>query len=347
MRQLRYRITRYCSAALAGLLVAVLSVAASAATVPSRFKPAVIYSFHPHKTKNAGTDHAFIDAARVGIEKANAEYGITIPEYPVKPGENLMAAMKRVAALGATPIIALGGQNVPVILELAEQYPNTQFTVVDGLVPPIFPNVQSIMFKDHEGSFLVGYIAARIAGSGHIGFIGGMDSPQIRNFAAGYAHGARYVNAQAEVSVDMIGQTSAAWSDPEAARMLALKQFNQGAEVIFAAAGGSTLGVLKAANETGKLAIGVDSNQNGLYPGHVLTSLVKRMDIAVYASLKHSHDGTWNPGIKYLGIKEGALDYVVDSNNRSLISEPLIEDVSTAKERVINGLITVDSYNPK
>jgi basic membrane protein A len=174
-----------------------------------------------------------------------------------------------------------------------------------------------------------------------------MDIPLIRNFASGFIQGAKYVSADAEVEVDMLGSTTEAWSDPEKAYAVAMGQYNNGAEVIFAAAGGSGIGVLKAANNTNKLAIGVDTNQNGIYPGHVLTSLVKRVDIAVYDSLRTSHDGEWSPGVKYLGIKEGALDYAIDQYNRDLISGSLIEEVSLAKERIINGIIVVEPYAPK
>ena len=338
---------------LAAAMLAMLSFTASgavAADAPPAFKPVIVYLLSNNASDAKAqqtTDGTFIAAARAGIDKAAAEYGITIPEHRMTSTDNITAVIKHLADSGANPIIALGHQNVIPVLNLAERYPQTQFTVIDGLVPPLFPNVQSILFKDNEGAFLVGFIAAKIATSGHVGFIGGLDSPLIRNFATGYTQGVKYANPQAEVDVDMIGTTAEAWNNPDKARTLALKQYNSGVEVIFAAAGGSTMGVLNAANQVHKYAIGVDTNQNGLYPGRVLTSLVKRVDIAVYDSLKRSHDGTWNPGIKYLGIKEGALDYAVDQNNRALISESLIEDVSIAKDRIMNGLITVETYSPK
>jgi basic membrane protein A len=207
--------------------------------------------------------------------------------------------------------------------------------------------VQSILFKDHEGAFLVGLIAGKIAKSGHVGFIGGMDVPLIRNFAHGYAQGVRYANPSAEIDSEMLGTTPEAWSDPDKAHALAVAQFNKGAEVIFAAAGGSGVGVLKAASETSKFAIGVDINQNGLFPQHVLTSLVKRVDVAVYNALRTSRDGKWSAGIKYLGITEGALDYAIDQHNRDLLPMKVIEDVAMAKERIINGIIVVEAYAPK
>ena len=315
------------------------------AAVAKTFKPALLYLSTAKKGDKG--DGAFIDSARIGAAKARHEYGIDIAEYQVTNVGDTANALKRAADSGASPIIALGSQNVAAVLTMAERYPTTQFAVVDGLVPPIFPNVQSILFRDNEGAFLVGVIAAKMSKSGRIGFIGGVDNPLIRNFATGYTQGAKYAYPKVEVTVDMIGSTPDAWNNPDKARELAIAQYNAGVEVIFAAAGGSSLGVLNAANQTHKYAIGVDINQNGLYPGRVLTSLVKRVDVAVYDTLKHSHDGSWNPGIKYLGIKEGALDYAVDQNNRALISEDLIEDVATAKDKIVNGLITVDTYSPK
>ncbi len=320
-----------------------------AAEAKPKFNPALIYILPDGvaETKNTSSDNAFIAAARVGLGKANTNFGILIPEHRVKDADSIAATLKKVADSGASPIIALGSQNVAPVLNIAERYPNTQFTVIDGLVPPLFPNVQSILFKDNEGSFLVGFIAGKIAASGRVGFIGGMDSPLIQNFATGYTQGVKYANPQAEVTVEMVGTTAKAWNDPEKARALAMAQYNRGVEVIFAAAGGSSMGVLNAANQTHRYAIGVDSNQNGIFPGRVLTSMVKRVDVAVYDALKRSRDGSWAPGIKYLGIKEGALDYAVDENNSTLLSEKLIEEVANAKDRIINGLISVNSYSPK
>jgi hypothetical protein len=213
--------------------------------------------------------------------------------------------------------------------------------------PTLFPNVQSILFKDHEGAFLVGMIAGKISHTNLVGFVGGMDIPLIRNFALGFTQGVKYAAPDLAVDVQMVGPTAEAWSNPEKAKALAQMQYREGADIVFAAAGGSSLGVLQAANEMGKLAIGVDSNQNGLFPGHVLTSLVKRVDVAVYDTLKNSREGTWSAGIKYLGIKEGALDYAVDQNNSGLISEKLIEEVATAKDKIISGKIVVESYSAK
>jgi basic membrane protein A len=342
----RMKLGNHIIAACLSLCIGATAFAASEVpnVVPAKkpLKPALIYVLG-----DKDSDRAFVDAARTGAERAQTELGVNFLEYRMHAGQDVTSQIKKAADEGASPIIAVGFQNVMPVLNLAERYPDTQFTVIDGLVPPLFPNVQSVIFKDHEGAFLVGIIAAHHTKSNHIGFIGGMDVPIIRNFAMGFVQGVRYANAKVEVDVEMIGSTTKAWSSPSDAKKIALKQYENGADVIFAAAGGSGLGVLEAAKETDNFAIGVDINQNALYPGHVLTSLIKRVDIAVYNALKTAQENQWSPGIKYLGLKESALDYAVDEYNRHLMSEELIDKVATAKERITNGLITVEMYSPR
>ena len=329
---------------LLGIMIQPLWAANQAKPKPQALsgQPAVIYLYGATES-----DRSFVDAARAGVERATKELKLSIFERRVTPNENIYDVIKEVADKGASPLIAVGYQNVMPVLNLAERYPHTRFTVIDGLVPPLYPNVQSIIFRDHEGAFLVGMIAAKTSRNSHIGFIGGMDIPLIRNFSVGYIQGARYADPAVLVDMDFVGDKPDAWSNPSKAHDLAVKQYENGADVIFAAAGGSSIGVLQAAKATGQYGIGVDSNQNGLFPGHVLTSLVKRVDIAVYDTLKTSSENRWSPGIKYLGIREGTLDYAVDQHNRQLISETLIDQVAAAKERIINGTIQVEIYSPR
>jgi basic membrane protein A len=308
----------------------------------AKFQPTIIYLY-----SGDDNDSAFINSARSGIARAESEYRMSVSITRMKSGEDAQTVIKKVADSGANPIILLGNQNVTPVMNLAEQYPAATFTVIDGLAPPLYPNVQSILFKDHEGAFLVGVVAGRMSHSGFVGFIGGMDIPLIRNFALGFEQGVKYADPETKVNVQMVGDNSDAWSNPEKAHSIAQSQYREGVDIIFAAAGGSSIGVLRAADEMGKLAIGVDTNQNGLFPGRVLTSMVKRVDVAVYETLKNSREGTWSPGIKYLGVKEGALDYAVDQNNRALMTEKLIEEIATAKDKIISGKITVESYSAK
>lgn len=311
-------------------------------TVKPAYKPAIIYV-----SSGEDTGNAFITTARSGIARAEAEFRTPVTVTRMSSMSDATTVIKKVADSGANPIILLGNQYVAPVMGLADRYPASNFTIIDGLAPPLFPNVQSILFKDHEGAFLVGIIAGKISHTSLVGFVGGMDIPLIRNFALGFTQGVKYAAPDLDVDVQMVGPTAEAWSNPDKAKSLAQMQYREGADIVFAAAGGSSLGVLRAADEMGKLAIGVDSNQNGLFPGHVLTSLVKRVDVAVYDTLKNSREGTWSAGIKYLGIKEGALDYAVDQNNRHLISEKLIEEVATAKDKIISGKIVVESYSAK
>jgi len=206
------------------------------------------------------------------------------------------------------------------------------------------PNVQSVLFKEQEGSFLVGIAAAMASKTGKIGFVGGMDIPLIRRFACGYVHGAKYANPNIEVIQNMTGTTPAAWNDPARGGELAKGQFDRGVDVIYAAAGGTGIGVYQMGKDAGKLAIGVDSNQNYLQPGTMLTSMVKRVDLAAYNSLMAEKAGTWQPGISVLGLKEGGVDWAVDQYNENLITQEMKTKVEHAKKDIIDGKIKVQDY---
>lgn len=310
-------------------------------------KPADATLIYVLTAKNKETDGAFIAAARRGAARAADELGVTYDEIKLLGSEDVASTLENLAKNGREHIVAVGYQNVMPVLSLAERYPNTKFTVVDGLVPPLFHNVQSIIFKDHEGSFLVGMLAAMKTKTNHIGFVGGVDIPLIRNFAHGFEQGIHFINPNINLTIDMIGKDSSAWGDAGKAETLAKKQYGEKIDVIFAAAGAAGLGVLKAAHDTGNFAIGVDINQNDVYPGSVLTSMVKRVDVAVFETLKLVHNKEWNPGIKYLGVKEDALDYAVDEHNRGLISPEMIDKVSAARERIANGSLSVQMYSPR
>jgi basic membrane protein A len=294
-------------------------------------------------------DNAFVSAALKGAERAKEELGTDFISHRIARELNMQPstmqdALEKHARKGFNPIIAIGHQNTLPVQNLSAQYPNTRFIVIDGLIPPLYSNVQSITFRDHEGAFLVGYIAASVSKTAHIGFIGGMDIPLIRNFAFGYEQGAKLANASIRIDTDYIGDTPKAWGQPKKGFALARKQYESGADVIFGAAGGSGVGILRASESFDKLSIGVDTNQNALYPGHVLTSLIKRVDIAVFTALKQCRDDTWKPGITMLGVRDGALDFALDEHNKDLIGEKLLDKVSGVRERILNGIINVDSY---
>jgi basic membrane protein A len=220
---------------------------------------------------------------------------------------------------------------------VAGDFPRIRFAIIDAVVD--LPNVQSIVFKEHEGSFLVGMMAAMASKSGKVGFVGGMDIPLIRKFQCGYEQGAKYVNPQVQVSASMTGTTPAAWNDPTRGAELARSQFASGVDVIFAAAGGTGIGIYQAARDAGRLAIGVDSNQNHLQPGTMLTSMVKRVDVAVYQAFKGV-----KPGVTSLGLKEGGVDVALDEYNAGLVSAAMKQKVDAARSDIVAGRIKVIDY---
>lgn len=291
-------------------------------------------------------DRAFNEAASQGVKRAIRDLGVQVSEVQVPSPSERESFFRQQAESGVSHVIAIGFQNVIPAVKVAEEYPNVNFTIIDGVAPPVYRNVRSIIFKDHQGAFLVGLIASASSKTGTIGFVGGMDIPLIRNFAQGYIQGARYENPEIKIVQNMVGTTNDAWNDPEEGYRLATEQFIQGADVIFAAAGASGLGVLKAAAEKGKYAIGVDTNQNGLYPGTVLTSMIKKVDVAIFETLKHANNGQWTPGIKYFGLAEGALDYSLDQYNRRILSQNVLEKAERAKKEILRGEIEVNIYNP-
>ena len=251
-------------------------------------------------------------------------------------------ALRNFARRGYNPVIAVGFGQAPALEKVAAEYPNTSFSIIDMVVD--LPNVQSIVFKEHEGSFLVGMIAALASETGKVGFVGGMDIPLIRRFACGYEQGVMHVNPDAEVYQNMTGTTPAAWNDPVKGAELAKSQFDRGADIVFAAAGGTGLGVLQAAADGGKLSIGVDSNQNYLHPGSVLTSMLKRVDVAAYEVFKTAMDHTWAAGIKDLGLAEDGVGWALDEHNEALISAEMEQQVEAARAAIVAGEMTVHDY---
>ena len=226
--------------------------------------------------------------------------------------------------------------------KVATEFPKTQFTIIDMVVDK--PNVQSVIFKEHEGSFLVGALAAIASKSGKVGFVGGMDIPLIRKFQCGYEQGAKFVNPKIEVFQNMAGSTPAAFADPAKGAELAKSQFAKGADVVYAAAGGTGIGVYQAAKDSGKFAIGVDSNQNHLQPGTMLTSMVKSVGLAAYQTWDDAAKGEWKPGIKNLGLAEGGVDWALDKDNEKLITPEMKAKVDAIKAEIIAGKVKVHDY---
>jgi basic membrane protein A len=252
-------------------------------------------------------------------------------------------ALRRLAEAGANPVVTTGFGMAGPIAQVAPDYPDTKFVTIDGFVnPEEHPNVRSVLFTEHEGSYLVGMMAAKASATGTVGFVGGMDIPLIRRFACGYAQGVKAVNPNATVIANMTGTTPAAWNDPVKGGEIAKAQISQGADVIFAAAGGTGLGVLQAAADEGKLSIGVDSNQNYLFPGKVLTSMLKRVDNAVYEAFTAGAD--LETGVAVMNLASGGVGYAVDEFNAPLVTDAMKAAVDAAAAEIAAGTLAVHDY---
>ena len=319
-------------AALAAFALSALGLAASPARAQAAAQPAVIYDM------GGKFDKSFNEAAFRGAERWRQESGRAFLEFEIANETQREQAQRRMAERGANPIVGVGFSQRSSIDKVSQQFPNTNFVIIDSVVNR--PNVESIVFKEHEGSFLVGVMAAMASKTGKVGFVGGMDIPLIRRFQCGFEQGAKFQNPQAEVSANMTGTTPAAWNDPTRGGELAKAQFARGVDVVFAAAGGTGVGVYQAAKDNGRLAIGVDSNQNHLHPGTMLTSMVKRVDQAVYNSFKKASPGTTT----VLGLKEGGVDVALDEHNARLVTPAMKARIDSVRADIISGKIKVTDY---
>ena len=313
-----------------GLMLASVSVHAEDIT------PAVIFDM------GGKFDKSFNQGVYDGVERFKADEGIEYREFEVTNETQREQAMRRMAQRGANPILGVGFAQAGPMEAVAKDFPDTKFTIIDGVVD--LPNVQSIVFKEHEGSFLVGMIAAMASEPATVGFVGGMDIPLIRRFGCGYEQGARYVDSKTTVIQNMTGTTPSAWNDPGRGSELAKGQFDRGADVVYAAAGGTGVGVYQAAKDSGKFAIGVDSNQNYLQPGTMITSMLKRVDVAAYAAFKGAMDGSWAPGIQVLGLAEEGVGWALDEHNESLITDEMKAALEDASAKIVSGDISVHDY---
>ena len=296
------------------LAIAAVSAVGFATMVQAAdIKPAVIYDM------GGKFDKSFNEGVYNGVKKFTDETGIDVMEFEVTNETQREQAMRRMAERGATVILGVGFAQADAISKVAAEYPDKQFSIIDVSWLDA-PNLRQYSFKEHEGSYLVGVAAALASETGKVGFVGGMDIPLIRKFACGYVGGVKAANGNADVYQNMTGTTPSAWNDPGKGAELAKSQIDRGADVVYHAAGGTGLGVIQAAADAGKLAIGVDSNQNGLAPGSVLTSMLKRVDVAAYETFKDAMEGKFTSGLQALGIAEGGVDWALDENNASLIT---------------------------
>ncbi|MCP4565023.1 MAG: BMP family ABC transporter substrate-binding protein [Bosea sp.] len=318
------------------LALAGVALSAMAAVAQTAIKPAIVYD------KGGKFDKSFNEGVFVGAEKFKAETGTEFRDFEPTNDAQIEQALRRFARDGHSPIIAVGFSQATALQKVAAEFPNLKFTIIDMVVE--LPNVQSVVFKEHEASYLVGLLASLASKTNKVGFVGGMDIPLIRKFACGYVQGVKAGKKDAEIFQNMTGSTPAAWNDPVKGGELAKSQIDRGADVIYHAAGGTGIGVLRAAADAGKLGIGVDSNQNMLHPGKVLTSMLKRVDVAAYNSFKEARDGTWKPGVSVLGLKEDGVGWALDDNNKALITPEMKAAADKARADIIAGTVKVHDY---
>lgn len=319
---------------LAGAAAAALMVSTAMA---ADFKPAVVFDM------GGKFDKSFNEGVWNGVKKFADETGVDVMEFEVTNETQREQAMRRMVRRGATVVLGVGFAQADAIDKVAADNPDVKFSIIDVSWLDR-PNLRQYAFKEHEGSYLVGVAAAMKSETGTVGFVGGMDIPLIRKFACGYVQGVKETLEKAEVIQNMTGTTPSAWNDPTKGAELAQSQMDRGADVVYHAAGGTGLGVIRAVADADKLAIGVDSNQNGLAPGNVLTSMLKRVDVAAYDTLKAAMDGDFEAGVSILGLAEDGVDWAIDENNEPLLTDEIKAAVEAARKAIIAGDVVVHNY---
>ncbi len=316
----------------ARLLAATAALALSAGAASA--DPAVVYDL------GGKFDKSFNEAAYTGAERWAEETGGSYRDIEMQSEAQREQALRRLAEGGSNPIVMTGFAFMSVLEEIAPDYPDTTFVIIDGVVDE--PNVRSVVFTEHEGSYLVGKLAAMASESGVVGFVGGMDIPLIRRFGCGYAQGVMDTNPDAQVIINFTGTTPAAWNDPVRGGEITQAQISQGADVVYAAAGGTGVGVLQTAADADILSIGVDSNQNHLHPGQVLTSMLKRVDNAVYDAMMEGPE--LETGVQTMDLAAGGVGWALDEHNEDLITDEMRAAMEEAEEKIISGEIEVHDY---
>jgi len=289
-------------------------------------------------------DKSFNDSAYRGLLRAADDFSVEHTEFEPGQDADRETGLRKLAQAGYDVIIGVGFLFSESIRTVAVDYPDVQFACVDFDARPgetLPPNLAGLRFREEEGSFLVGAIAAMTSETGRIGFVGGMDVPLIHRFEAGYIAGAKHVDPSISITVAYAGSSPQAFADPARGKELALLQYGRGVDVIYHAAGSTGLGVIEAAREAGRYAIGVDSNQNYVAPGTVLTSMVKRVDNAVYAAILEAYNDEFRGGVHEFGLAEDGVAYAVDDYNSELITDEMVERVEEAKAGIIAGEISV------
>ena len=318
------------------MAIAAGAVALTATVAQAAVNPAVVYD------KAGKFDKSFNEAVFNGVKRFTADTGISVREVEPTNEAQVEQGLKKLAKRGNSPIVAVGFSSANAVSAAAQAYPDTKFTLIDMVVPEA--NVQNVVFKEHEGSFLVGALAAMKSETGTIGFVGGMDIPLISRFECGYKQGVAHQDSSMTVLAQMTGSTPAAWGNPTKGGEITRSQVENGSDVVFAAAGGTGMGVYQTAADMGVLAIGVDSNQNYIQPGTMLTSMYKKVGLAAYESFEAAMNGTWEAGFKVNGVAEDGVGAAMDEYNADLVSAEMLAAVETARAGIIDGSIVVHDY---
>ena len=324
---------RLSAAALTAVLAATAALPGARA---AEITPAIVFDM------GGKFDKSFNEAVHNGADAFTKATGVPVREFEPQNDAQREQALRNFARRGQDPILAVGFGQATAVKAIAAEFPALHFVILDSVVDA--PNVQSILFREEQGSYLAGMLAALRSATGKVGFVGGMDVPLIRKFACGYVQGARAANPKVEVLQNMTGSTPAAWADPVRGAELARSQIERGADVVFHAAGATGAGVLQAAADAGKYGIGVDSNQNGLHPGRVLTSMVKELDVATRTTLDAARAGTWMPGTTVLGLAEGGVGLAFDADNAAAVTPDMRAKVDAARADIVAGRVTVHDY---
>lgn len=318
-------------------MLALAVIAGVSQQVRAEVKPAVVYDL------GGKFDKSFNEGVWNGVKRFTDETGIDVMEFEVTNPIQREQALRRMVERGADIVLGVGFGQADAIAKVAAENPDTNFAIID-----VFwldgDNIRQYAFKEHEGSYLVGIAAAHASKTNRVGFVGGMDIALIRKFACGYVGGVKSVNPNAVVYQNMAGTTPAAWNDPAKGKELTLSQIDRGADVVYHAAGNTGIGVIRAAADAGKLAIGVDSNQNGIVPGSVLTSMLKRVDVAAYETFIDAKNGDFSGGVRHLGIAENGVDWALDENNADLIDAQTKSAIEKARTDIVAGRLAVHNY---
>ena len=319
-----------------GLAIIATAFVLTASITQAEFKPAVVYDI---AGKN---DKSFNESVFNGATRFMNDTGIAVTELEPTNAAQVEQTLKKLAQRGYEPIVAVGFGMSNAVAAASEAYPDTKFTLIDGWV--MAPNVQVVLYKEHEGSFLVGVLAAMNSKTGTVGFVGGMDIPLISRFECGYKQGVAYQDSSMKVLANMTGSTPAAFGNPSKGGELTRSQIEAGADVVYAAAGGTGIGVYQTAADMGVLAIGVDDNQNYMQPGTMLTSMFKLVGDAAYDSYEAAMNGTWDPAMRVLGLAENGVGWALDEYNRDMISAEMEARVNEVRASIISGDIVVHDY---